>query len=42
MLSKADTLLKPFVRRGVILGGGCGGTVVLRAPMKKDAVGVGE
>ena len=41
MPSKADTPLKPLVRRGVILGGGCGWDGCVAGADEKDVVGVG-
>ena len=42
MPSKADTPLKPLVRRGVILGGGCGWDGRVAGANEKDVGGVGE
>ena len=42
MSSKADTPLKPLVRRGVILGKGCGWDGRVAGAEEKDVVGVGE
>ena len=42
MPSKADTPLKPLVRRGVILSGGCGWDGRVAGAKEEDVVGVGE